>query len=55
LGANGSGKTQFLKVLPFLSWFIARSAKRLESNDAILFSPFKGTEEKIQILKLDFY
>jgi AAA15 family ATPase/GTPase len=54
LGANGSGKTQFLKVLPFLSWFIARSAKRLESNDAILFSPFKGTEEKISNFEVGF-
>lgn len=46
LGANGSGKTQLLKVLPFISWFISQSAKVLEEDDEIFFNAFQAEEEK---------
>lgn len=46
LGANGSGKTQLLKVLPFISWFISQSAKVLEEDDEIFFNAFQAKEEK---------
>lgn len=39
IGPNASGKTNLLKVLPFLSWFI-RSSFTADPNDEILIKPF---------------
>ncbi|EPJ5578698.1 AAA family ATPase [Citrobacter farmeri] len=35
MGANGSGKSNLLKPLAFLSWFTNRSFKDLDSNDVL--------------------
>ena len=35
IGANGSGKTNALKTLPFISWFICRSFSALKPDDDI--------------------
>ncbi len=43
IGANGSGKTQFLKPLAFISWFICRSYLDHEPNANI---PFDGHKLK---------
>lgn len=40
LGANGSGKTQLLKPLVFLKWFLRQSAVSNNDEKEILFSPF---------------
>lgn len=55
LGANASGKTQLLKVLPFLSWFISQSAKVLEEEDQIRFNPFEAEEASKTNFEIDFY
>lgn len=39
-GSNGSGKTNLLKSIPFLSWFISSSFVRLKADDKILVKPF---------------
>ena len=36
VGANGSGKTQFLKPLSFLTWYICTSAKTFDSDKQIV-------------------
>lgn len=43
-GANGSGKTNALKVIPFLSNFCANSFAK-DPEDPIAFSPFYGDKE----------
>src|SRR5690625_7062257 len=35
VGANGSGKTNILKSLAFLQWFVGHSFSRLEPEDPI--------------------
>ncbi len=40
LGANGSGKTQTLKALGFLLWFMVSSAKFIKSEEEIPLSSF---------------
>ena len=39
IGANGSGKTQFIRPLAFLSWFIASSYTQLKPDDDIPYRP----------------
>lgn len=39
VGANGSGKTQFLKPLAFLRWFVTESFLGIAPNRAIPFFP----------------
>ncbi|WP_410039684.1 AAA family ATPase, partial [Listeria monocytogenes] len=36
VGANGSGKTQFLKPLSFLTWYICTYAKTFDSDKQIV-------------------
>ena len=45
-GANASGKTNLLKGLAFIKWFMLDSFKRLKPNEEILFYPFDFSEEK---------
>jgi AAA15 family ATPase/GTPase len=47
IGANGSGKTNVLKPLPFLSWFITRSFSSLKPDDDIPVEPhfFSGSDQ----------
>jgi AAA15 family ATPase/GTPase len=49
LGHNGSGKTNLLKVLPFLKWFLNVSSE-LELDEEIIFSPFGNTDEPTTIM-----
>lgn len=46
IGANASGKTHLLKVLPFLKWLIIDSYK-LDPTDPIFVQPFKFVSKKI--------
>lgn len=39
IGANGAGKTQLVRVLPFLAWFITESAREIDSNENIPVMP----------------
>lgn len=39
IGANGSGKTQFIRPLVFLSWFISSSYTQLKPDDDIPYRP----------------
>ncbi|MDN3454524.1 AAA family ATPase [Psychrobacter sp. APC 3350] len=54
LGANGSGKTQLLKSLSFLVWFISRSTQNLEHNEDIPFSPFVTNKDDISEFEIGF-
>lgn len=54
LGANGSGKTQLLKSLSFLVWFICRSTQNLEHNESIPFSPFVSNDSEISEFEIGF-
>ena len=55
LGANGSGKTQLLKALPFLAWFVSLSSQSLEKDDEISFSPFKAKENEKSTFEISFF
>lgn len=49
-GANGSGKSNLLKPLAFLRWFLNSSFKSLDSDDEIPIKPhFSRTEDNIFI------
>lgn len=55
LGANGSGKTQFIKPLAFLGWFVSQSFLSTGPDSAIpltahLFNQDSPTEFEIQFL-----
>lgn len=54
LGANGSGKTQFIKVIAFLSWFIARSTQALEPEQDIRFEQFKAKNNESSYFEIGF-
>lgn len=54
LGANGSGKTQLIKVIPFLGWFIARSARTLSPEQEILFEQFKAKTDEVSYFEIGF-
>ena len=43
-GANASGKTNFLKALSFLGWFIRHSWRGLSQKQLIPFTPFSFTD-----------
>lgn len=45
LGSNGSGKSNLLKPLAFLSWFCEHSFKDLESKELLPFYPHFSTKE----------
>lgn len=54
LGANGSGKTQLLKAVSFLRWFICGSTSSLDSEDNIPYSPFAMSKDKESDFELGF-
>ena len=54
LGANGSGKTQLLKSLSFLVWFIARSTQTLEHNEDLPFSTFVSNSGNVSEFEIGF-
>lgn len=45
IGPNASGKTNLLKVLPFLKWFITNSFKS-ENDEPLPIKPFAFTDKK---------
>lgn len=47
-GANASGKTNFLRALPFLGWFIKNSWTALKPEQKIPFTPFLFSNSKIE-------
>ena len=51
-GANASGKTNVLKPLGFLAWFILESAIR-KPGAKILYEPFAFTEGEPELTKLE--
>ncbi|MEQ5801964.1 ATP-binding protein [Halomonas sp. H10-9-1] len=54
VGANGSGKTQFLKPLAFLSWFVADSFLNTEPKVRIPFRPHALSPEEPTCFELSF-
>jgi AAA15 family ATPase/GTPase len=54
IGANGSGKTQLLKPLAFLSWFIADSFLQTAPDGSIPYAPHRLFEQLPTRLELDF-
>lgn len=54
IGANGSGKTQLLKPLAFLSWFISDSFLGTSPDEAIPYSPHKLLDTKPTTFELEF-
>lgn len=54
LGANGSGKTQLLKAVSFLRWFICGSTSSLDSEDNIPYSPFALNQNNTSEFEMGF-
>ena len=54
LGANGSGKTQLLKAIAFLRWFMCGSTSSIDSEEPIPFSPFALSKDKQSYFELGF-
>lgn len=54
IGANGSGKTQLLKPLAFLSWFITDSFLQTSPDDSIPYVPHRLFEHLPTRFELDF-
>ena len=54
LGANGAGKTQLLKPMAFLSWFISRSFLSAEPQQLIPVRPHKLDEDSPIEFEVDF-
>ncbi|WP_251359461.1 ATP/GTP-binding protein [Kangiella sp. TOML190] len=54
LGANGSGKSNLLKPLSFLSWFIPNSFGSLERNEGIPILPYLLNQECSTKIELEF-
>lgn len=55
IGANGSGKTQLLKPLAFLSWFIADSFLGTAPDETIPYAPHRLYPDKATSLELEFW
>ena len=54
IGANGSGKTQLLRPLAFVSWFISQSYIELQPADAIPYRPHSLYSDDKTELSLSF-
>jgi len=55
IGPNGSGKTQALRPLAFLSWFIAHSFLNSEPKSQIAFKPHLLIADQTSKFELEFY
>lgn len=54
IGPNGSGKTQLLKALPFLSWFIVDSYQSGVPGETIPFQPHRLQSEAPAFFEIEF-
>lgn len=54
MGANGAGKSNLLKPLSFLSWFIPDSFGRTERNEDIPIIPYVQRKDEHTKIELDF-
>lgn len=54
VGANGSGKTQFLKSLAFLRWFISESFLGVAPEETIPFFPHQLHKDQSSYFELEF-
>ena len=54
LGANGSGKTQLLKAIAFLRWFMCKSVNELDSDEHISFSQFALSNNEFSEFEFGF-
>lgn len=54
VGANGSGKTQLLKPLAFLSWFVSNSFLGNDPDDQIPCSPHALQPDQLTRFELEF-
>ncbi|WP_250656068.1 AAA family ATPase [Alkalimarinus coralli] len=54
IGANGSGKTQFIKPLAFLSWFISSSFLGSKPEDPVPFHPHTFKREEDSLFEITF-
>lgn len=54
VGANGAGKTQFLKPLAFLSWFVTESFLGMAPERAIPFFPHQLHQDQSSYFELEF-
>ncbi|TBW09686.1 abortive infection protein [Azotobacter chroococcum subsp. isscasi] len=55
VGANGSGKTQLIKPLAFLKWFICDSFLQGDPDTGIAYSPHMLHAEEDTCLEVDFF
>lgn len=55
VGANGSGKTQLIKPLAFLSWFICDSFLQADPDADILYEPHRLLVDEATRLEIDFW
>ncbi|MFT4924239.1 MAG: AAA15 family ATPase/GTPase, partial [Phenylobacterium sp.] len=55
IGANGSGKTQLLRPLAFLSWFISKSFLQSDPKDEIPIRPHMLKADEVSTFELEFY
>lgn len=54
VGANGAGKTQLVRALPFLAWFISKSAREIDSYDEIPLEPHALFDNEPISFEIDF-
>lgn len=54
VGANGSGKTQFIKPLAFLRWFVCDSFLQGDPDAGIVYSPHQLRADEDTHLEVDF-
>ena len=53
-GANGSGKSNLLKPLAFVSWFLTESFRSLKEDEEIPFFPHFAKENEPTSIEVDF-
>ena len=54
-GANGAGKSNALRPLAFLSWFITRSFSTQEANEQLPFMPYASDTNEPTSFEIEFW